>query len=380
MTIKNIRKNVSAEDEMVVTKAEITNATISVGQNDNYNKDRSVKFTIENFFDETNRKTQTATFNMPLSELVRIGFLTAHYYDIADVDGIIQDLTDYINNKVKLKFEIVSSMPTVATAREKQNYIFLKPFNANEDDPEIYQEGDYIEYVYNQATDSVEEMGSTRIDLRPYLTQNKLDAALNASSEYTATKAQVATNKTNITALQNNKLDKKQSTNNGILTTNDSGNIQVSTTISKAKINDFAHSHGVIDYQGRIGNTSGKFVVTGTNGAITVADTIAASKVMMNNSSVESILTSINNNINNMFNTPGALSLYELKADLRDDIWGTAGFRAMQDAERSDSPTKNFKLGDYIYQYIYDNFYTKSDIQEMIHDIENLENRILGIL
>lgn len=380
MTIKNIRKNVSAEDEMVVTKAEITNATISVGQNDNYSKDRSVKFTIENFFDETNRKTQTATFNMPLSELVRIGFLTSHYYDIEDVDDIIQDLTDYINNKIKLKFEIVSSIPTVATAREKQNYIFLKSFNANEDDPEIYQEGDYIEYVYNQATDSVEEMGSTRIDLRPYLTQSKLDAALNASSEYTATKTQVATNKTNITALQNNKLDKKQSTNNGILTTNDSGNIQVSPTISKAKINDFAHSHGAIDNQGRIGNTSGKFVVTGTNGAIGVTDTIAASKVMMNNSSVESILTSINTNINNMFNTPGALPLYELKADLRDDIWGTAGFRAMQDAERSDSPTKNFKLGDYIYQYIYDNFYTKSDIQEMIHDIENLENRILGIL
>lgn len=56
MTIKNIRKNVSAEDEMVVTKAEITNATISVGQNDNYSKDRSVKFTIENFFDETTEK------------------------------------------------------------------------------------------------------------------------------------------------------------------------------------------------------------------------------------------------------------------------------------------------------------------------------------
>ena len=131
MTIKNIKKNISAENEMVVTKAEITNANIPVENTQNYDKDKSVKFTIENFFDETDRKTQTATLQMPLSELVRIGFLTANYYDVDDVDDIIQDLTNYINNKVKLKFEIVSSIPTVATAREKQNYIFLKPFNAN---------------------------------------------------------------------------------------------------------------------------------------------------------------------------------------------------------------------------------------------------------
>ena len=380
MTIKNIKKNVSAEDEMVVTKAEITNATISVGQNENYSKNRVVKFTAENFFDETNRKTQTATLTIPLSELVRIGFLTANYYDIEDVDDIIQDLTDYINNKIKLKFEIVASKPSVAIAKEKQNYIFLKPFNANEDDPELHQEGDYIEYVYNQATETVEEVGSTRIDLRPYLTQNKLDNALNNSTEYTSTKTQVAINKANILSLQDSKLDVRQSIKNGILTTNNDGDIQVSTTIKREKISDFSHNHGLITNDGKIGSTAGKIVVTGNGGAVSVVDTIAASKVSLNNNNVADILTSVNSDIYNMINTPGTLSLYELKSDLRADVWGTAGFKSLQDAEPLDSETKNFKLGDYIYRHLYDNFYNKSDIQEMIYNIENLQNQILGIL
>ena len=380
MTIKNIKKNVSAEDEMLVTKAEITNATISVEQNANYDKDRSVKFTIENFFDETNRKTQTATLVVPLKELVRIGFLTANYYTKTNVDSIISDLTDYINNKVKLKFEIVSSIPSVATAREKQNYIFLKPFNANEDDPEIYQEGDYIEYIYNQATQTVEEVGSTRIDLRPYLTQAKLDSALLNSSEYTGTKTQVNTNKTNITSLQNSKVDKAQSTNNGILTTDGSGNVQVSSTIQKSKISDFSHAHGPIDNTGHIGNASGKIIVTTTDGLLSAANTINASQVMIGNNTVESTITSMNTSINNMFNTPGALTLYELKADLRNDVWGSGGFKSLQDAEPANSSSKNMKLGDYIYQHLYANFYTKSEINNMIQNITSLQNQILGIL
>ena len=296
------------------------------------------------------------------------------------VDSIISDLTDYINNKVKLKFEIVSSIPSVATAREKQNYIFLKPFNANEDDPEIYQEGDYIEYIYNQATQTVEEVGSTRIDLRPYLTQTKLDSALLNSSEYTGTKTQVNTNKTNITSLQNSKVDKAQSTSNGILTTDGSGNVQVSSTIQKSKISDFSHTHGPIDNTGHIGNASGKIIVTTTDGLVTATDTIAASKVMMGNNTVENTITSMNTSINNMFNTPGALTLYELKADLRDDVWGSGGFKSLQDAEPANSSSKNMKLGDYIYQHLYANFYTKSEINNMIQNITSLQNQILGIL
>ncbi len=91
MTIKNIKKNISAEPEHIVTN--ITNENVNPSQNatqgsGNFNKNLAIEITRENFYDEENRDQRVSTIIIPLSELVRIGYLQNQYYTKADIETI----------------------------------------------------------------------------------------------------------------------------------------------------------------------------------------------------------------------------------------------------------------------------------------------------
>ena len=91
MTIKNIKKNISAEPEHIVTN--ITSQESNPPQNatqgaGNFNKNLAIEITKENFYNEENRDTRVATIIIPLSELVRIGHLQSQYYTKTEIEGI----------------------------------------------------------------------------------------------------------------------------------------------------------------------------------------------------------------------------------------------------------------------------------------------------
>lgn len=91
MTIKNTKKNISAEPEHIVTNvvnknsAPPQNATQGVG---NFSQNLAIEITRENFYNEENRDQRVTTIIIPLSELVRIGHLQDQYYTKNDIENI----------------------------------------------------------------------------------------------------------------------------------------------------------------------------------------------------------------------------------------------------------------------------------------------------
>lgn len=91
MTIKNIKKNISAEPEHIVTNVvnkdsnPTQNATQGTG---NFTKNLAIEITRENFYDEENKDQRVTTIIVPLSELVRIGHLQNQYYTKTEIEGI----------------------------------------------------------------------------------------------------------------------------------------------------------------------------------------------------------------------------------------------------------------------------------------------------
>ena len=372
MTIKNTKKNISAENGEIVQNLAITTPS-KANAKSNFSNNQKVTITFMDFFEEGNQP-RSVSVNIPTSELVRLGYLEDQYYTKAQVDA-----------KIKLHYEVVNAVPTAASVRqaEKTNYIFLVPFSPDTESSnssDQYQEGHFIEYMYviddNGQNERMERIGSTKLDLTPFLKIVNLDSELLNSSNFTDLKSQSDTNKTDIATLQTSKVNVKQNTANGILTTNSSKNVVVSSSIDKSKISGFS--------------TANSILTTDSNKQISTAATLSTSKIINEaalsninsplNANQSAINTKIDLKIGDLVSEVQNLDNYELKSDLKADVWGTNGFITLQNAEPSNSPNKNLKLGDYIYQHLYSNFYTKTEIDTLIGTLVQLQQQTLSIL
>lgn len=129
MTIKHMGKNVSAED--LTTLCDIT-----VTKNNN-NKVISIVLTRKNFYDEE--------------------------------DGTSEDLLDYfytkqdVDDRIKVHLEVCQTRNDLP-AEGQENYIYLVPFNG---DPT--KDGIYKEFIWIDSSQSYEEVGSTEVDLEPFI-------------------------------------------------------------------------------------------------------------------------------------------------------------------------------------------------------------------
>lgn len=413
MTIKNTRKNISAEPDKIVTNVTGSSITLDANNANNFSSNLILTINRQSFFDETNPASETKNIVIPLKELIRLKYLEANYYNKTYINTNYYTKSEVYNknetysaaeidSKIKLHYIVVSQKPTVAEAREKSNYIFLVPFandNANGDNPndtEQDQEGHYIEYIYvpndGNNNEKVERIGSTKLDLTPYLKIANFDNILGQSSLYTSLLASV----TSLQSAIETKLDKIQTTKNGILTTDGVGKIQVSSSITTSKISDFAHQHGNISFLGTMENKTvspiNGIAVTNSSKQISAVSSLPTSKIISpalpslrtgNNASLDTILSVVDEvfgNINtNLSNYAIELSKYELKSDLHGDVWGGTGFQPLFELETNPNVV-GMKLGEYIYYHLYQNFYTKSQIDTLIASTEELLQETLLIL
>ena len=79
MTIKNLRKNISAEPGDIVI--DITQNTLNKSNNDaNFSNDVELTIKQHDYINENNT-THTKKLTIPISEVVRLAYLVKNYYD-----------------------------------------------------------------------------------------------------------------------------------------------------------------------------------------------------------------------------------------------------------------------------------------------------------
>lgn len=206
MTIKNSKKNISAEPGDIVL--DVTSNTLTTeSANSNYSEDFILTITQQDFINETNQ-SHYKTITIPASELVRLAYLEDQYYDKQEIENIRRlyytineikanyyDKTE-TDSKIKIHFDVRNSLPSTSSA--KTNYIYLIPFEEGDAD---YQEGAYREYVYLESQNTFEMIGSTKIDLSPYLKLADLNVELAKTTNFKNLKNNVTTNSNNISSL-----------------------------------------------------------------------------------------------------------------------------------------------------------------------------------
>lgn len=200
MTIKNTYQNISAEPGSVIIDLkqheDLTTTAHANNSNDyNFANDLVLDLVFLNFLPEEAEPDTSKHITVPLSQLIRKGYLEANYYNKTEVYN-----KEEIDAHVKLHYEVLQQKPNktnaawAAEVREnnKQNYIFLVPFGTNYDtdaSDETQQDGTYAEYIYtvqdytsgankgepNLSTEKMEMIGSTKLDLTGY----ELEANLN---------------------------------------------------------------------------------------------------------------------------------------------------------------------------------------------------------
>ena len=235
----------------------------------------------------------------------------------------------------------------------------------------------------------MEEIGSIKLDLRPYLKIANLDTELTNLSEvensgYKALVDQVAQNKADILT----KVDKTQSNANYFVITNGSKNIATQEKIGNIKIDGALYSDSTKQKDKILKTNSSTGVIEGTEyltttkirsasnltGQITAtANTTTQTTI---NSSINTKLASLNDNFSN----------YLKLADIKKEIWGETANRMAAKQTQTSSPTNEYKLGDFIDYLLYDSgdFYTADDvdgiIEDTITDVINIQNNTLGML
>ena len=356
MTIKNTLINISAENGDLVTNVESINASKETDKS-NFKEDQKLKITFHDFYEEDN-ESWSREITIPVSELVRLAYLQDNYYTKSEVYTKTE-----VDAHIKLHYEVLTSineLPTAAQVKQqgKTNYIYLVPFSPdNEGETDIEQEGHFIEYIYMEKDDgtnaTMEKIGSTKIDLTPYLKIAELNSELLNCSNFTTVQSDVNT-------LKSSKVDVQQSVANGVLVTGSDKKVKVATEITTNQIEKLGVANG--------------FVTTDANKKIqAISTTIPSTKITndalenigtVNNTSQSDINSSFDSNIGNLKGRVSTLEenedLYELKSDVQTDVWGTTGLIL----QTNPSPTGK-KLGEYVYEYLTANYYTQTYINQV---------------
>ena len=424
MTIKNTKKNISDEEGIVIVDVNKNTLTIN-NTTKNFNNAFELTFGFQDWQNEdawekrennetynnnssykwnTNTNSYLKKLSLPTNELVRLAHLEQDYFNKAYIQENYYDKTE-VDNKIKLHFYVwtTTTPPTVAqvkalvtngTIPSFDNYIFLVPYGTNyntDDSDETFQEGLYREFVYVKKgnTESMEEVGSVKLDLTPYLKIINLDSELTKlstteNSGYKALVDQVAQNKTDITK----KVDKAQSNANHFVITNGSKNIATQEKIGNIKIDGALYSGTTKQTDKILRTNSSTGVIEGTD-YLTTAKIRSASALTGQITATANITTqdNINSSINNKLQTlNNNFSNYLKIEDIKTQIWGTVENRMVAKQNQTSSPINTYKLGDFIDYLLYDSgdFYTAEDVDDIIEDtitdVINIQNNTLGML
>lgn len=371
MTIKNTLINISAEDGELVTNIENT-APTKTNSKSNFSTNQKLKITFFDFYEEDNEPREV-TISIPTSELVRLGYLQENYYTKQEVYTKTE-----VDAHIKLHYEVLTSineLPTAAQVKQqgKTNYIYLVPFSPNEEGTTgVEQEGYFNEYIYmiddDGTNERMEKVGSTKIDLRPYLKIADLNSELLNCSNFITVQNDVNTLKTS-------KVDVQQSVANGVLVTGSDKKVKVATEITTNQIENLGVANG--------------FVTTNANKKIqAISTTIPSTKITNGalehigtgkDTSQSDINSSFDNNIGNLqgrvSNLESNEDLYELKSEVQNDIWGTTGLIL----QTNPSPVGK-KLGEYVYDYLEAYYYNKETIDSTIANLSDLQQSTINIL
>lgn len=404
MTIKNIKTNISAEDKGVVTEVQ-SNTPQKANESSNFSTGQTITFTVEDLYrdgDEDNSDSTSVV--IPLDELACIGFIQNNYFDKTECyskNDVYKKTETYskeeVDAHIKLHYEKLNELPDMTNKQwatsvrqaGKQNYIFLVP-HADGDSEEYYEEYFYAIQDNDSTfeTEKMEKIGSTKMNLADYLKKNDLDTELqnlansSSSSEY---KTLVST----VSDLENGKVDKNLSVSDGILVTNENGVVRVVPDIPESAITGLStHTHGIISRSGSItlpSAVSNKVLLVAnrigssqegtiayqeqlplSNIAKATVSTVDGATVPVQQTSFSDTIGIVSSNFDAIKDTFSEIrNNFQLKSNLRSDVWGSSGFAALQDAE-TDVNKKAMKLGEYIYQHLYDKFYTKTEVSSAI--------------
>ena len=427
MTIKNTKKNISDENGLVVVDVKENQLQIDHGtdteqikhsenftnkfqltlsfqdwENEDYWEYRENNETYQDDPDYKWNKSKNCYIKIiefPANEIVRIAHLEKFYYNKEYMDN---EYWNRIVKLIKLHYYIWPSTtpPTVAQVKQLQtdgviesydNYVFLVPFSSpdynQDDDPETIQEGQYREFVYvkNGNQETMEEKGSIKIDLTPYLETEDLDNELEnlSTKQGTHYKTEVIdkieTNRQNI----EKKVDKLQQTANAFLVTNSSKNVTTSEKIGNIDINGILYSGTNIAKNKILMSNNSTGVINGidyltTNQIRSYSNIngIAEANITTQDDINQAFQTTLNN-IESNFDD------YLKLSDIKKEIWGEAPSRlvAKQNSEQN-TTVKNYKLGDYIHYLLYDSgeFYTSAEIDALIQCVVNIQDNTLGML
>ena len=406
MTIKNIKKNISAEDKGVVTEVQ-SNTPQKANESSNFSTGQTITFTVEDLYrdDDDENNSSSASVVIPLNELVRTGFLQNNYFDKTECYGkndVYRKTETYskeeVDAHIKLHYEKLNELPDMTNKQwatsvrqaGKQNYIFLVPHDDG-DSEEYYEEYFYTIQDNDDTfeTEKMEKIGSTKMNLADYLKKNDLDTELqNLSNSSNSSEYKTLVN--TVSTLENGKVDKDQSVSDGILVTNENGIVSVAAYIPESAVEGLSgHTHGIISRSGSITLPS-----TAPNKVLLVANRVGDSQegtiayqeqLPLTNIAKTTVptldgvvaidlpeqtfldtMSTVSDNFTAIKRTFSEFrNNFQLKSNLRSDVWGSSGFAALQDAE-TDANKKAMKLGEYIYQHLYDKFYTKTEVSSAI--------------
>ena len=160
--IRNQGRTISAEDEDLVVN--VTGSTREDNTTPTINTNQDILLTVHyrDFWKEDKQEdVSDSTITIPLSEYVTRLHLGENYYTKAQINQLVENYG--------IKPVVLQSKSELPTANDEEyanpSYIFFVR-NSNVSGDDIYDE-----YIWDLSTNNYERIGSTNMDLEPYLTK-----------------------------------------------------------------------------------------------------------------------------------------------------------------------------------------------------------------
>ena len=160
--IRHQKRTISAEDEDLVVN--VTSSAVEDNTAPTLNANQDILLTVHyrDFWkEEKEQDLDDSTITIPLSEYVTRLHLSENFYNKTQVNQLVENYG--------IKIVVLQSKNDLPTANDDEyansSYIFFVR-NNNVSGDDIYDE-----YIWDSATSKYEKIGSTDIDLEPYMTK-----------------------------------------------------------------------------------------------------------------------------------------------------------------------------------------------------------------
>lgn len=296
MTIKNTRKDISSEPgDIVLSISKNTPALKNGNANENYStnliltlvkqdqygevvdEDSYQEAVEENSWDLNYDGKDIASYNVPsaqritipLSELVRLKYLENQYYNKTTSDDRYYTKTE-VDNKIKPTYMVVNSVPELSIVKRDglENYTFLVP-DENPDEHNYF-----IEYRYiideNGNNERIEQVGSTRVNLSDYVTNDEFGPLSDDVSLLTSRVDVIETN------INTNELEIFYDSNGHYILSSDGENAFGETITVPTKTSELTNDSGFLTNQNISGKADKSEIPTTTSQLVNNSDFITS--------------------------------------------------------------------------------------------------------